>query len=647
MCGIAGFMQIGPEIRSFPPPQVLDRMTDTLEHRGPDARGTWYDAERGVGLGHRRLSIRDLSPTGAQPMTSSCGRFVIAYNGEVYSDREIAADLAQTRRRLRGHSDTEVILEACAEWGIERVVPRLIGMFAIALYDRQTGELVLVRDRLGIKPVYWGAVNGLLCFGSELKALRAVPGWTPTVDRAALASFMRHNYIPAPLTIYQNVNKLQPGMLLRARSDGSLRIEPYWDLRSIVERAITEPMAIRDEDVVDRLESLLVDAVRRRLVSDVPIGALLSGGIDSSLVSALMTETAAGKVNTFSIGFAEEGFDEAPYAREIARHLGTDHTELYAEARHALDMVEKLPTWYDEPFADSSQLPSALVCQLTRQHVTVVLSGDGGDELFAGYQRYQLALDMWAASKRTPSPLRNAFARGLLAVPQGMLNSFGEHLPHRFRRANLGSKAQQYALAILGDDPDVLYRRMLSHWHEPDAIVVDGREMKGVLWDERLSDTVPHFLDRMMLLDTLTYLPDDILTKVDRASMSVALEARVPLLDHRVVEFAWSLPRHLKLRDGVSKWALREVLYRRVPRKLLERPKMGFGVPIAEWLRGPLRPWAEELLSEKRLVQQGLFNPLPVRERWQAHLDGTNWAYPLWNVLMAQAWLEANPEVQV
>jgi asparagine synthase (glutamine-hydrolysing) len=520
-------------------------------------------------------------------------------------------------------------------------------MFAIALYDRQTGELVLVRDRLGIKPIYWSASNGLLCFGSELKALRAMPDWTPTVDRAALASFMRHNYIPAPLSIYKGVNKLQPGTLLRAGRDGSVEIKTYWDLRSIVEMAVAKAEAIGDEEAINRLDMLLADAVERRLVADVPIGALLSGGVDSTLVSALMTETAAGKVNTFSIGFAEKGFDEAPYAREIARHLGTDHTELYAEARHALDMVEKLPTWYDEPFADSSQLPTALVCELTRQHVAVVLSGDGGDELFAGYQRYQLALDMWGGSKRAPSSLRNGLARGLLALPPEMLDSLGERLPSRFRRASLGSKAQQYASAVLGNDPDVLYRRMLSHWHEPESIVIDGNEMKGVLWDQSLRNTVPDFLDRMMLLDTLTYLPDDILTKVDRASMSVALEARVPLLDHRVVEFAWSLPRHLKVRDGVTKWALREVLYRRVPRRLVERPKMGFGVPISEWLRGPLRSWAEELLSEKRLSQQALFNPSLIRERWQAHLEGTNWAYPLWNVLMAQAWLEANPEVQL
>jgi asparagine synthase (glutamine-hydrolysing) len=638
-------MKLGQNGCAPPSASDLDRMTDALAHRGPDSRGAWHDSARGVGLGHRRLAIRDLSPTGAQPMTSGCGRFVIIYNGEVYSHSEIAVDLDRTNRRLKGHSDTEIILEACAEWGVDRVVPRLIGMFAFALYDKETGELVLVRDRLGIKPVYWAAINGLLMFGSELKSLREVPGWSPRMDRGSLAAFMRHNYIPAPRTIYQDVHKLEPGTILKAGRDGRVVIERYWDLKSIVEKVVRSPLEIGEDEAVKRLDKLLSDAVRRRLVADVPVGSLLSGGIDSSLVTVLMAESAERKINTFSIGFAEKSFDEAPYARAIAHHIGTNHTELYAEADHALDMVEKLPLWYDEPFADSSQLPTALVCALTRRHVTVVLSGDGGDELFAGYQRYALALDLWSKSKRAPVSVAGTLAKGLLALPGSLIDLLGERLPGRFRQSGLRSKVEQYALAVLQDDPDVLYRRMLSHWHEPDTIVLDSREAKGILWDARLSQSVPDFLDRMTLLDTLTYLPDDILTKVDRASMSVALEARVPLLDHRVIEYAWSLPRTMKLRDGVSKWALREVLYRRVPHSLLERPKMGFGVPLAEWLRGPLRHWSETLLCEDRLARQGLFVPAPIRERWQAHLDGANWAYPLWNVLMVQAWIDANPEV--
>lgn len=640
MCGITGFLRLRHSGRELPSKHVLDQMTDSLAYRGPDSRGTWLDQERGVGLGHRRLAIRDLSPTGAQPMTSGCGRFVMIYNGEVYSHREIAADLERTDRRIKGHSDTEIILEACAEWGIENVVPRLIGMFAIALFDKETGELVLVRDRIGIKPLYWSEVGGLLTFASELKALRLVAGWTPTLDRNALASFMRHNYIPAPFTIYKDTHKLEPGTFLKVERNGKITIKRYWDLRTLVERSVGQKEELDEREAIDHLDALLSDAVKRRLVADVPIGSLLSGGIDSSLVTALMAEAADRKINTFSIGFSDKRYNEAPFAREIAHHIGTNHTELYAEPSHALNMIEHLPQWYDEPFADSSQLPTALVCELTRKHVTVVLSGDGGDELFAGYSRYSHALE--AQTSLTQGTLRSTLARGLLAVSPRLLDRVGAILPSRWQTTDLGSRAEAYASV---DIPDTLYRRMLSHWPNPNDLVIGSTETKGILWDKCLSATVPNFLDRMMLLDTLTYLPDDILTKVDRASMIVGLEARVPLLDHRVVEFSWTLPRHMKYRDGTTKWALREVLYRRVPRELLDRPKMGFGVPLAEWLRGPLREWAEELLAEKKLRKQGLLSPKPIRERWEAHLAGADWAYPLWNVLMAQAWLAANPGI--
>ncbi len=645
MCGITGIYQFGcgQLIERLQP--TIDAMTDTLSHRGPDSRGTWIDREAGVGLGHRRLAIRDLSPAGHQPMVSSCGRYVIAYNGEVYSHREIGQDLAKRGRHLRGTSDTEVILEACAEWGVEQTVERLIGMFAFALFDRQERELYLVRDRLGIKPLYWGQIGNSFFFGSELKALRAVDGWVPKMDRDALAAFMRHNYIPAPHSIYQNVRKLEPGSILRIGREAAPRIHRFWDLRTIVETSLREPAAGSDQELLDRLDNLLRDAVQRRMVADVPLGALLSGGIDSSLVTALMAEQSDRQINTFSIGFQEKEFNEAPYAREIAAHLGTHHTELYVEPGHALDMVEKLPYWYDEPFADSSQIPTALVCELTKKHVTVVLSGDGGDELFAGYNRYTLGLDMWNKASIAPYPVRRALARLMLSQPTSRLDALGRLLPARWRRPQLGSKLHKFANAILLDDPDAMYRRMLSHWHEPDDVVIGAREPKGILWDGSVTRTIPDFLDRMQFLDTVTYLPDDILTKVDRASMSVALEARVPLLDHRVVEMAWQMPQGMKLRDGQSKWALRQILYKRVPRQLIERPKMGFGVPFDQWLRGSLRDWAEHLLDEKRLEGQGVFVSKPIRERWQAHLSGGNWGYPLWNVLMAQAWMDANPEV--
>ena len=646
MCGIAGFLALGTQSGRLPALEVLDRMTDTLGHRGPDSRGSWYDPERGIGLGHRRLAIRDLSPSGHQPMTSSCGRYVIVYNGEVYSHQEIARDLEPSGRRLSGSSDTVVMLEACAEWGVEAVVPRLIGMFAFALFDRQTGELVLVRDRLGIKPLYWGVVGGLLIFGSELKALRALPDWPARIDRNALAAFMRHNYIPAPHSIYQGIRKLEPGTLLRVGGDGVPRLTRYWDLRTIVERSVrSRPAAAADGELQAGLDALLSDAVRRRMVADVPLGALLSGGIDSSLVTALMAENADRPINTFSIGFRERGFDEAPFARAIARHLGTSHTELYVEPGHALDLVGRLPYWYDEPFADSSQIPTALVCELTRRHVTVVLSGDGGDELFAGYSRYTFALAMWRTLSLPPRSLRKFLARRILGQPAGRLDAVGRVLFRGYRHSALGEWLHRIAGALQSDTPDGLYRQMLSHWHEPDTLVLGATEAKGILWDDSVIESIPDALDRMQFLDTVSYLPDDILTKVDRASMSVALEARVPLLDHRLVEAAWALPHRMKLRDGQSKWALRQALYRRVPRALLDRPKMGFGVPVDDWLRGPLRDWAEHLLDRRRLESQGLFAPEPVRERWEAHLAGLNRGYALWTVLMAQAWIDANPEV--
>lgn len=646
MCAIAGFMAIGRGRGDLPSPGVLDRMTDALAHRGPDSRGTWYDETRGVGLGHRRLAIRDLSPTGAQPMTSSCGRFVMVYNGEVYSHDEIAQDLQGTSRKLRGTSDTEIMLEAFAQWGVGAVLPRLIGMFAFALFDRETGELTLGRDRLGIKPLYWRLDSGLLLFASELKSLRQVPGWVPKVDRNALGAFMRHNYIPAPHTIYEGVQKLEPGTVLRVAADGTYALEKYWDLRGIAEAAIgnraAHSTAASDRDNLAELDALLSDAVARRMVSDVPLGALLSGGVDSSLVSALMTQNASRPVKTFSIGFAERGFDEAPYAAKIAGHLQTDHTELYVEPGHALDLIDKLPHWYDEPFADSSQIPTLLVCELTRQHVTVVLSGDGGDELFAGYSRYHQSLNLQRKLNTGPAALRRLLAQAVLSQQPARFDAMGRLLPAKYRRNQLGDRLHKFAQSVVRDKPDDLYLGMISLWQDPDETVIGGSEAKGILWDQNLSGRLPDLLDRMQLVDTLTYLPDDILTKVDRASMSVALEARVPLLDHRVVEKAWALPQDMKRREGTAKWALRELLYRRVPRNLIDRPKMGFGVPIADWLRGPLRDWAEHLLDEQRLSSQGLLIVAPIRERWKAHLQGDDWAYPLWTVLMLQAWIDAN-----
>ncbi len=646
MCGIAGVysLKINQNIPLLQP--LIDSMTDLLQHRGPDSRGTWIDQNLKVALGHRRLAIRDLTSTGHQPMLSSCNRFIIIYNGEIYSQEEIKKELKDRGRSLRGSSDTEVILEACAEWGIETTVKKLIGMFAFALFDITKNCLYLARDRVGIKPLYWSALNGIFVFGSELKALRAANTWSPKLDRNALASFMRHNYIPAPHTIYEQVYKLEPGCILKiSQKNPEPKIIHYWNLREIVEHNIHHPLALSENQIITELDHLLQDAVQRRLVADVPLGTLLSGGIDSSLVTALMVEQSQQQIKTFSIGFRENEYNEAPYAREIAKHLGTEHTELYIDSSHALGLIEKLPYYYDEPFADSSQLPTLAVCELTKKHVSVALSGDGGDELFAGYNRYTYGLDLWQQANRAPLPLRQLFAKSILTMSTRQLDLLTGWIPRHIRPPQLGNKMHKFAKGILSQDPDAMYRQMLSHWNEPNQIINQSQETKGILWDTTIKKSIPNFLDRMQFLDTVTYLPDDILTKVDRASMSIGLEMRVPLLDHRVIEFAWRMPQTMKLRNRESKWILRQLLHKRVPRQLVDRPKMGFGVPLEHWLRGPLRDWAENLLSENRLQSQGLFAVAPIRERWKAHQNGDNWCYSLWNVLMAQTWIDANPGV--
>jgi asparagine synthase (glutamine-hydrolysing) len=639
MCGITGFWQMAggaPEEMS----RRVARMADSLKHRGPDDHGIWFDAEAGIALGHRRLSIIDLSPAGHQPMISADGRFVIVYNGEVYSHEEMRPELAERGIRFRGHSDTEVMLESFAAFGVETTLPRLIGMFAIALWDRRKRTLTLIRDRLGIKPLYWTQRDGLFLFGSELKALRACPGFAPQIDRAAVAAFLRHNYVPAPHTIYQDVHKLEPGCVLTLPAGGTPKISRFWDARKIALRGHAQPHLGSDEELTDQLETLLQDAVGRRMIADVPLGAFLSGGVDSSTVVALMQRANTGAVKTFTIGFDIAGFDESSHARAIAQHLGTQHTEMTVTAREALDTIPKLADWYDEPFADSSQIPTFLVSMMTRQHVTVALSGDGGDELFAGYNRYMWAQKIWRAVSLLPRPLRRAAAAVVTAVAPERWTRWGSALPKTSRLPQFGDKLYKIAALLDAEDADALYLRLITHW-EPANVMPGMPEARGILWDATVRKNFPELLDRMQFLDLVTYLPDDILTKVDRASMAVALEARVPLIDHRVVEFAWRLPRRMKIRDGQSKWLLRRVLYRHVPRELIERPKMGFGVPLGDWLRGPLRDWAEHLLDERRLREAGLVDAPLVRRYWSEHLEGRrNWQYLLWDVLMLEAWRE-------
>jgi asparagine synthase (glutamine-hydrolysing) len=641
MCGIAGLWDRHLTSSAEALLAGVEAMTATLVYRGPDAGDVWIDRNTGVALGHRRLSIVDLSAAGAQPMNSSCGRFVITYNGEIYNTDELRSELEAQGRKFRGHSDTEVIVEGAAVWGVVATVRRLIGMFALALWDREARTLYLVRDRLGIKPVYWCDVAGRLRFGSELKALRADKQWAPELDRSALTAYMRFGYVPAPLTIYRGVKKLPPGSILTVRADDPPSVTTYWSLEEVA-REGQHRRLYDEEDAVDALHTLLGDAVRRRMVADVPLGAFLSGGLDSSTVVALMQAQSPRPVRTFSIGFQEDGYDEAANAAAVARHLGTEHTELYASPQLALEVIPQLSEMFDEPFADSSQIPTYLVSRMTRTHVTVALSGDGGDEVFGGYTRYFRSEGLWRAIEAAPRPLRHFAASTVRTLSPAAWSALGNLLPQQRRPTQFGDKMHKLA-NVLGGEPEAssFYRQVVSLWLDPEALVGGGVEPGGLHQDIGVRELVPDFIERMQYIDTLTYLPDDILTKVDRASMAVSLEARVPLLDHRVVEFSWSLPTEMKAGRGLGKRILRRVLNRYVPETLVNRPKMGFAMPIGSWLRHELRDWAETLLDERRLSNDGLLNDTLVREKWCEHLAGRrNWAPQLWAVLMFQAWKE-------
>jgi asparagine synthase (glutamine-hydrolysing) len=627
-------------------------MNDTIAHRGPDAQGEWFDPARGVGLAHRRLAIVDLTEEGRQPMSSASRRFVIVFNGEIYNFLRVRSELEQLGHRFRGHSDTEVMLAAFEQWGIEPSLRRFVGMFAFAVWDAANGELTLARDRLGKKPLYYSLAGGTLLFGSELKALCAFPGFAGTVDRQALALFMRHCYIPGPRTIYQGVAKLEPACLVRfaARRGSVVECERqcFWNAAELQAQAAARSLHLSADEATEQLHELLRDAVQLRMIADVPLGAFLSGGIDSSLVVALMQELSSRPVRTFTIGFNEDEYNEAQYARAVARHLGTDHTETYLTPKETLAVIPRLPLLYDEPFADASQIPTALVCAMARQHVTVALSGDGGDEGFAGYTRYAQARDICARMSHVPQWLLRAMSRNIPRVPMNLWETLAT-LARPIASGKVRSDGFDYRMLRLADrlgctTPQQLYRHLMSYWVAPIKLVVDGDEPATLLADAPEKRDLDQFVDQMMLLDTLTYLPDDILVKVDRASMAVALEVRAPLLDHRVLEFAWGLPLALKLEGGRGKLVLRRLLSRYVPEQLFERPKTGFGVPIYRWLRGPLRDWAESLLEKQRLGREGYFNPTPIRSVWQSLLKGrSEWTYGgelLWSVLMFQAWLE-------
>jgi asparagine synthase (glutamine-hydrolysing) len=644
MCGIAGVLDTMRATTEARLRESVEGMAATLRHRGPDASGSFVDAARGIALGHRRLSILDLSSSGAQPMRSASGRLTAAYNGEIYNWAELKGELP-AGVTLRGHSDTEVMVELMSALGVEAATRRLNGMFAFAVWDSADEVLHLARDRMGEKPLYYGWRGSTFLFASELKALRAFPGFSASVDPAALSLFLRHGYIPGSRSIFAGIHKLPPGGLLTvsARAPGAGPVRRYWSLDDAVERGLADPATEDPEAAAEELDRLLRDAVRIRMHADVPLGAFLSGGIDSSTVVALMQAQSTRPAKTFTIGFESREHDETLYARSIAAHLGTEHTELRVTGADALAVVPLLPRMYDEPFADASQIPTYLVSKLARQHVTVALSGDGGDELFGGYSRYRLGARLWDRIGWLPAPLRRAAARALRAIPWRKVEAVNHRAglleARAFSPGHLARNAARLVAMLGARTAEELYQLLVSQWLESPVLGAPeaAKESRAEAFEDRLPACA-----QMMFLDAQGYLPDDIMTKVDRASMAVSLEARAPLLDHRLVEWSWRLPLNHKVRSGTSKWLLRRVLGRYVPRQLIERPKMGFGVPLGDWLRGPLRSWAQDLLAEESLRRDGLLDPAPLRARLDQHLSGEmDHDYELWNVLVFQAWLHA------
>jgi asparagine synthase (glutamine-hydrolysing) len=669
VCGIAGILD---NATGHTLEQTVRRMADSLLHRGPDVGGVWADEAAGIAMGHRRLAVVDLSPAGHQPMCSACGRFVLAFNGEIYNHLQLRSELEMVGHEpaWRGHSDTETLLAGVTAWGLKQALQRCVGMFAIALWDKQTRTLTLARDRIGEKPLYYGWVGrdagAAFVFGSELKAIKAYRGFAPPVCREALAQYLRFMYVPAPRSIYQGVFKLEPGCLLTVQGSpppippampvrpgqnyGSVSVRRWWSLAAAVEAGAAEPL--QDEaEALHLLEEQLQTAVNLQSLADVPLGAFLSGGVDSSMIVALMQRQSSRPVKTFTVGFEEAGFDESPYARAVARHLGTEHHEMRVSAQMTRDVIPDLPSMYDEPFADSSQIPTHLVCKAARQHVTVALSGDAGDELFGGYNRYFWGPRIWNRLAWMPLGARQAMVAAISRVPvagwDNMIRPLNAVLPANKAISRAGDKAHKLARRLNSvHNLDDLYLSLVSEWQDPGQLVRPLGSDLVLEPGSLLNDALPaRGLDasslRMMYRDSMTYLPDDILCKVDRAAMAVSLETRVPFLDHRVVELAWRLPLHMKVRGNEGKWALRQVLYKYVPRELIERPKAGFAIPVGEWLRGPLREWAEALLDETRLQSEGYFHPPPIRRKWAEHLSGRYDHTPsLWAVLMFQAWLE-------
>ncbi|WP_307349936.1 asparagine synthase (glutamine-hydrolyzing) [Caulobacter ginsengisoli] len=651
MCGIAGLYSASqPRLASQ---AAAGRMCDVLTHRGPDSQGIWADSAAGLVFGQRRLAVIDTSEAGLQPMQSASGRFVINYNGEIYNYLDVRAELEASGPvpNWRGHSDTETMLEAIDRWGLADTLARIEGQFAIALWDRQARRLYLARDRFGEKPLYYGWAGKALVFGSELKALRTVPGCPGEIDREALASFVRYGFVPHPRSIWRGISKLPPGTWTSFGPDdppGSApRIVTYWDAGEAASQAMADPWRGSESDAVEALDALLARTVKSRMIADVPLGAMLSGGVDSSTVVAMMQAhgQAAGPVKTFTLGFDEAGYDEAAAAKAVAAHLGTDHTELYVTAADALAVAPRLPSLYDEPFADASQIPTFLVSGLARSQVTVALSGDAGDEIFGGYNRYFHGAEVWKRAGGVPRSLRAGAAAALQAVsPDGWNRAAGALsavLPAELSGGRAGEKIHKLAGVLSAADQDAYHQGLLSLWDDPGQVLVDRAQGLSLPGDHPVPAAMTSFAERAMYLDTRYYLPDDILAKVDRAAMGVSLEARAPFLDRDVFAFAWSLPMSMKIGGGRGKQVLRKVLDRYVPRALIDRPKQGFALPIGRWLRGELKDWGEALLAPSRLKDQGLFDPAAARRCWDEHQSGRrNWDTRLWVLLMAQAWLD-------
>lgn len=635
MCGIVGFWHFNSDLSPKKLETIIQSSMDAIQSRGPDDHGYWLDPKQGFALGHQRLAILDLSQAGHQPMISQNKRYVICYNGEIYNYRDLQKDLYNKNISLNGHSDTETLLEYISCFGLEETLSKLIGMFAFALWDIKEDKLFLARDRMGIKPLYWGWNNNVLFFGSQLKSFFPHPNWQHKIDQKAIQLLLKFNYIPNPHSIYKDIYKLEPGHFISIEKNKSIQKKHYWSISDKQSHGTNNILNIPENEAIDNLESLLKNSIEKRMIADVPLGVFLSGGVDSSVVTALMQSISKKPINSFSIGFHEKEFDEAPHAKEVAQYIGTNHHELYISSQEALDVIPKIPQFWDEPFADSSQIPTYLLSSLTKNHVTVALSGDGGDELFAGYNRYLYSQKLWSFAKKAPYPIRKFIGKLLQTPSPKNWDRLFSLFPNRLFPPQMGDKIYKTLSLAESKTPIDFYNNIVSFWDEK-SLELENKSLYD--WPECHTGD---FISQMQFYDMTTYLPEDILTKVDRASMAVGLEARVPLIDHRVVEWSFHLPMNYKIRQGQSKWILRQVLYKHVPKELIERPKMGFGIPLDQWLRGPLKEWAFDLLSENKLSSEYFPNKKAIQKRWQDHLKGKgSWQHSLWGVLMFQAWKE-------